>query len=419
MRKSLNTSKLFSASATGLQSVPFLRSLRFQLLVGTVVIIMLTSGASGWLATFSVTQRFERFLLQSDEARDLFIERIGEDRALADVGNGFIIEMVVQYPGPTNSLQQEFINSVTRVIIAVVLGAGAVALALVTLLVLPRLLTIEEITQAARRLAGGQLDQRVQVKANDEISALASSFNNMADSLEKAERLRRTMVNDVAHELRTPLSNIQGYMEGLRDGVIQPRAELFDSLYQESQLLTRLVNDLQMLSLAEAGQLNLRRVTTDLQPLIHAVVANLTDNLRAAAPIKVNIPASLPRVSIDPDRIKQVLTNLLSNALEHTPSTGSITVKARVEGGCVRVDVIDTGEGIPPQHLPFVFERFYRADPSRARSTGGSGIGLAIVKQLMQAHGGDVSVESQLGNGSRFSFTLPLPGASSSGAASA
>lgn len=367
---------------------------------------MLTSGASGWLATFSVTQRFERFLLQSDEARDLFIERIGEDRALADVGNGFIIE--VQYPGPTNSLQQEFINSVTRVIIAVVLGAGAVALALVTLLVLPRLLTIEEITQAARRLAGGQLDQRVQVKANDEISALASSFNNMADSLEKAERLRRTMVNDVAHELRTPLSNIQGYMEGLRDGVIQPRAELFDSLYQESQLLTRLVNDLQMLSLAEAGQLNLRRVTTDLQPLIHAVVSNLTDNLRTAAPIKVSLPSSLPRVLIDPDRIKQVLANLLSNALEHTPPSGVITLTARVQEGTVRVDVADSGDGIAPQHLPFVFERFYRADPSRARSTGGSGIGLAIVKQLVQAHGGDVSVDSQLGNGSCFSFTLPL-----------
>ena len=374
---------------------------------------MLTSGASGWLATFSVTQRFERFLLQSDEARDLFVERIGEDRALADVGNGFIIE--VQYPGPTNSLQQEFINSVTRVIIAVVLGAGAVALALVTLLVLPRLLTIEEITQAARRLAGGQLDQRVQVKANDEISALASSFNNMADSLEKAERLRRTMVNDVAHELRTPLSNIQGYMEGLRDGVIQPRAELFDSLYQESQLLTRLVNDLQMLSLAEAGQLTLRRVIGDFQPLVHAVVANLTDNLRAAAPIKVSIPASLPRVSIDPDRIKQVLTNLLSNALEHTPSNGSIALTAKVDGRCIHVDIVDTGEGIAPQHLPFVFERFYRADPSRTRSTGGSGIGLAIVKQLIQAHGGDVSVESQLGNGSRFSFTLPLAGQSSSG----
>lgn len=367
---------------------------------------MLTSGASGWLATFSVTQRFERFLLQSDEARDLFVERISEDRALADVGNGFIIE--VHYPGPTNSLQQEFINSVTRVIIAVVLGAGAVALALVTLLVLPRLLTIEEITQAARQLAGGQLNQRVQVKANDEISALAISFNNMADNLEKAERLRRTMVNDVAHELRTPLSNIQGYMEGLRDGVIQPRAELFDSLYQESQLLTRLVNDLQMLSLAEAGQLNLRRVVTELPPLIHAVVAGLTDNLRAASPIQLNVPTSLPRVWIDPDRIKQVLTNLLSNALEHTPATGSITVSASVDQDSLRVDIIDTGEGIAPQHLPYVFERFYRADPSRARSTGGSGIGLAIVKQLVQAHDGDVYVESQLGNGARFSFLLPL-----------
>lgn len=367
---------------------------------------MLTSGASGWLATYSVTQRFERFLLQSDEARDLFIERIGFDRALGDVGNGFIIE--IQYTEDPNSLQQEFLSSVTRVIVAVVLSAGAVALSLVTMLVLPRLLSIEEITQAARRLASGQLDQRVQVKANDEISALASSFNNMADSLEKAEHLRRTMVNDVAHELRTPLSNIQGYMEGLRDGVIQPRAELFDSLYQESQLLTRLVNDLQMLSLAEAGQLNLRRITTDLLPLIHAVVAHLTDNLRSSAQIRLNIPATLPRISIDPDRIKQVLTNLLANALEHTPLTGSITVSAGVEQGYVRISVTDTGEGIAPQHLPYVFERFYRADPSRARSTGGTGIGLAIVKQLVQAHGGDVYVESQLGNGSCFSFILPM-----------
>lgn len=367
---------------------------------------MLTSGISGWLATVSVTQRFERFILQSDDARDLFIEQIGVGAARADVGSGLIVQ--VEYSGTNSSLQQEFISSVTRVIVAVVLGAGAVALALVTLLVLPRLLSIEEITQAARRLAAGNLDQRVQVKAHDEISALASSFNNMADSLEKVERLRRTMVNDVAHELRTPLSNIQGYMEGLRDGVIMPRAELFDSLYQESRLLTRLVNDLQMLSLAEAGQLTLRRVSAQVPPLIHSVVASLTDNLRSAPLIEVKAAPTLPRVVIDPDRIKQVLTNLIANALEHTPENGAITIEATHNGEFVQIAVSDTGEGIAEEHLPFVFERFYRADASRTRSTGGSGIGLAIVRQLTEAHGGDVSVESRLGVGSRFTFTLPL-----------
>lgn len=390
---------------TASPSVPRFRSLRFQLLVGTVVIIIATSAISGWLATLSVTQRFERFLLRSSEAGDIFVERVGQALARADVGAGFIIE--IQLPDNNGTLQREFIDSMTRVIIAVVISAGAVALALVGLLVLPRLLSIEEITVAARRLASGQLDQRVKVKAHDEISALAISFNEMADSLERVERLRRTMVNDVAHELRTPLSNIQGYMEGLRDGVIQPRAELFKSLYEESELLTRLVNDLQMLSLVEAGQLILRRVISPLAPLIQSVVANLNDTSRAAAPIHIELAPDLPDVLIDPDRIKQVITNLLTNALEHTPATGSVTVTASTTAETVNITVRDTGEGIAAQHLPFVFERFYRADPSRTRRTGGSGIGLAIVKQLTQAHGGDVSVESQLGVGTVFTVSLP------------
>jgi signal transduction histidine kinase len=163
-----------------------------------------------------------------------------------------------------------------------------------------------------------------------------------------------------------------------------------------------------MLSLAEAGQLNLRRVPSNLPPLIHAVVASLTDNLSSTAQITVHAPDTLPRVVLDPDRIKQVLTNLLANALEHTHASGKITVTAAHNGDFIRVSVADTGEGIAPQHLPYVFERFYRADASRTRSTGGSGIGLAIVRQLTQAHGGSVSVESQLGLGSCFTFTLPV-----------
>lgn len=361
---------------------------------------------SGWLTTISVTQRFERFLLQSSEARDLFVEKIGQNTALADVGSGMIVE--IQYTEMNSGIQQEFLNSVTKVILAVVAGAGFIALSLVALLVVPRLLAIEDITQAARSLADGNLDRRVKVKASDEISALAQSFNDMADSLEKVERLRRRMVNDVAHELRTPLSNIQGYMEGLRDGVIMPRPELFDSLYQEAQHLTRLVNDLQILSLAEAGQLNLRREFAHIQALIESVVSQLNETRPNSAYIEQDIADNLPNILIDPDRIRQVLTNLLANAIEYTPASGHIYLKAIRDETVVRVSVTDTGNGIAPQHLPYVFERFYRADASRTRTTGGSGVGLAIVKQLVTSHGGEVSVVSEVGEGSTFTFTLPV-----------
>lgn len=391
---------------TALQRIPLFHSLRVQLLVGTVIIITATSVLSGWLTTISVTQRFERFLLQSSEARDLFVEKIGQNTALADVGSGMIVE--IQYTEMNSGIQQEFLNSVTKVILAVVAGAGFIALSLVALLVVPRLLAIEDITQAARSLADGNLDRRVKVKASDEISALAQSFNDMADSLEKVERLRRRMVNDVAHELRTPLSNIQGYMEGLRDGVIMPRPELFDSLYQEAQHLTRLVNDLQILSLAEAGQLNLRREFAHIQPLIESVVSQLNETRPNSAYIEQDIADNLPNILIDPDRIRQVLTNLLANAIEYTPASGHIYLKAIRDETVVRVSVTDTGGGIAPQHLPYVFERFYRADASRTRTTGGSGVGLAIVKQLVTSHGGEVSVISEVGEGSTFTFTLPI-----------
>ncbi|MBK9122668.1 MAG: HAMP domain-containing protein [Chloroflexi bacterium] len=363
---------------------------------------------SGWLASTSVTERFERFLIQSDEARNLFVEEIGQGIARADFGEGLVVE--VYYDEATAGLQQEYVTSVNRVITIVVIITGVVALALVTLLLLPRLLTIEEMTTAARKMADGHLDQRVRVKADDEISALAKSFNNMADSLERAERLRRNMVSDVAHELRTPLSNIQGYMEGLRDGVIEPRVQLFDSLYGESQLLTRLVEDLQTLTLAEAGQLHLRPEICDVTRLIFEVCTSFGDSRGQSHKLRMHVDTAFPAFHrIDPDRIKQVLTNLLSNAVEHTPAGGTITVELVSSASETTVSVSDNGSGIAPQHLPNVFERFYRADPSRTRATGGTGIGLSIVRQLVEAHGGKVSVTSSIGAGSRFEFTLPNP----------
>lgn len=380
----------------GSRQAPLLRSLRFQLLLGSLLIILLTSAFSGLLVTSSVTERFESVVAQPASSP-------GQSRCPA-----MEVCLIIESDAVSEAVKREFIASATNAVLIVLMTAGVITLLLLAILVIPRLRTIEDLTFAAKQLANGQWDQRVTVKAADEISELARSFNAMADSLQRVERLRRTMVSDIAHELRTPLSNIQGYMEGLRDGVITARPELFESLYQESQLLTRLVNDLQVLALADAGQLSLRRSTVSLHALVKNVVVSMREKSNKQATIHVKPMEQLPRVYVDSDRVKQVLGNLLDNALAHTPAHGYITIEARPEGDFVWLRVADTGEGIAPEHLPYVFERFYRADASRTRSTGGTGIGLAIVKQLIQAHGGDVQVESKIGVGSSFTFSLPI-----------
>lgn len=381
----------------GSRQAPLLRSLRFQLLLGSLLIIVLTSAFSGLLVTSSVTERFESVVAKPGTTNS------GVPRCPA-----MEVCLIIENDAVSEAVKSEFIDSATNAVLIVLMIAGAITLTLLAILVIPRLRTIEDLTLAAKQLANGQWEQRVNVQAADEISELARSFNAMADNLQRVERLRRTMVSDIAHELRTPLSNIQGYMEGLRDGVITARPELFESLYQESQLLTRLVNDLQVLALADAGQLSLRRSNVSLNALVKNVVVSIREKNDKQATIHVKPMEHLPRVHIDSDRIKQVLGNLLDNALAHTPPTGYITIEAHQEQDFVWLRVADTGQGISPEHLPYVFERFYRADASRTRSTGGTGIGLAIVKQLIQAHGGNVEVESEVGVGSIFTFSLPI-----------
>lgn len=380
----------------GSRQAPLLRSLRFQLLLGSLLIILLTSAFSGLMVTSSVTERFESVVAKPSTSA-------GQPRCPA-----LEVCLVIENDAVSEAVKREFIESATNAVLLVLMSAGVITLLLMAILVIPRLRTIEDLTYAAKQLANGQWEQRVHVKAADEISELARSFNAMADNLQRVERLRRTMVSDIAHELRTPLSNIQGYMEGLRDGVIAARPELFESLYQESQLLTRLVNDLQVLALADAGQLSLRRSTVSISALVKNVVMGIREKNSKQAAIYVKPMEHLPRIYIDSDRIKQVLGNLLDNALAHTPATGHITVESLLDQQFIWIRVSDTGTGIAPEHLPYVFERFYRADASRTRSTGGTGIGLAIVKQLIQAHGGEVHVESQVGVGSSFTFSLPL-----------
>jgi len=268
---------------------------------------------------------------------------------------------------------------------------------------------IHALSTTARQLGQGDLSQRVQVQGKGEVQELAQAFNSMASDLERAEQLRRNLVADVAHELRTPLSNVRGYLEAIRDGVIKPDAATIDSVNEEAALLSRLVDELQELSLAEAGELKLSYQAEDVAKLIKQTVASWQTQVASKEiSLSVDLPDKLPLVNIDWQRISQVLHNLLENAVAHTGKGGAITVAAAQQGDWVEISVVDTGEGIPAEDLPNVFERFYRVDKSRARAMGGSGLGLTIAKRLVEAHGGKIEVQSELGRGSRFSFTVPV-----------
>ena len=275
---------------------------------------------------------------------------------------------------------------------------------------------IRSVTDAARKIATGDLDQRVPEGSSDEIGQMAQTFNQMADALEHDRLLRQNMTADIAHELRTPLSIIQGNLEAMMDGVLPSNPKEIASLHEETLLLNRLVADLRLLSLAEAGQLHLDRTDTDILALVKQIVVSLqptADALHVA--LVTDLPVSCPNLRLDIDRTNQIFHNIIANALRFTPADGKITVHARLTEEAILVDISDTGTGIAPDDLPYIFDRFYRGEKSRNRASGGSGIGLAIVRQLMQAQGGDVEVKSpvQVENddtqyGSCFTLSFPL-----------
>jgi signal transduction histidine kinase len=314
-------------------------------------------------------------------------------------------------PPPAELLEEEkqFVGSVNRWLVGAVAIAGALAFALALALSRRILGPVHRLTNAAQRLSTGDLSQRVQVESRDEIGQLGLAFNGMADGLARLEQLRHNMVGDVAHELRTPLTNIRGQLEAVQDGLTAPTPELVDSLHEEILLLSRLVDDLQELAVAEAGQLRFERQSVDVAQAVEAAVRGSGGAAleRSARQIGIEIAPNLPRVEADPGRLAQILRNLIANATAHTSASGRIVIGVRQRGAFVEVEVRDDGEGIAPEHLPLVFERFYRADLSRGRATGGAGLGLAIVRQLVRAHGGDVRVESEPGAGAAFFFTLP------------
>jgi len=311
--------------------------------------------------------------------------------------------------GEGGASPQTLAEAINRFLLWGILLAVGIALAWTFVLSRRMSLPIRALAVTARRLGRGELSQRVQLRERGEVQELAEAFNAMASDLEHAEQLRRNLVADVAHELRTPLSNVRGYLEAIHDGVMTPDVATVGSLNEEVALLSRLVDELQELSLAEAGELKLVYQAEDIARLINQTLAAWQPQMTAKGlSLSLHLPDGLPPVSIDWQRIGQVLHNLLENAVAHTRSGGTITVAAIRQGNWVEISVSDTGEGIPREDLPNIFERFYRVDRSRTRATGGSGLGLTIARRLVEAHGGKIEARSKTGKGSRFSFTVPV-----------
>lgn len=315
---------------------------------------------------------------------------------------------LVEYGLNNNSSEATFLTSVNRALWLAVLIAGLTALLLALLFSSALVKPLHTLKAAAGRMEQGDLNQRVTIKGKGEVSALAHAFNTMAESLSRSEQAHRNLVSDVAHELRNPLMNIRGYLELLQDQTLEPTPETIASLYEETSLLSRLVADLQDVSLAEAGQLHLKRQALSLEEVVSQAAQMAQPSLaRKDLALHVCLPPNLPDIEADQERVAQILRNLFSNAITHTPDKGKICITASACESLVRISVQDTGTGIAPEHLPYLFERFYRVDASRTRATGGTGLGLAVVKQLVQAHGGQITVTSLPGQGSCFTFTLP------------
>jgi signal transduction histidine kinase len=276
---------------------------------------------------------------------------------------------------------------------------------LVSKRIMQPLIQMENITQ---KFAAGRLEERMPASEIPELNRLANSFNRMAADLEGVEQRRRELVGDLTHELRTPLTIVEGYLEGLADATIEPSVDIYQRLAKETARLRQLVNDLQELSKAEAGYLPINARPVDLRPTLIALRRKFADQVLEGGPvIRLECPPDLPLAIADPERVEQILINLLGNALRYT-AEGSIIIRAWSEPTKLWIAVTDTGHGIAPHELSLVFERFWRSDRSRDRYSGGTGIGLAICRRLVELQEGRIEVESELDRGSTFRFYLPL-----------
>ena len=443
-------------------------SLQFRLVAGFAVVLVLTLGAVSAYIGYSADRAVERLQLDVDQARSDRIQQImlrsysvsgnwesaqavaetvgklfGRHIVVADIRGrivgdsqlrsgrpwqmgrpdqrfksvrgqvGDVGSFLVQdsdgfeeFPEPRLS---RFVGVINRSLIYAGIAAGLGGLLVVSILSRRTLTPVRALSTAARRLGGGDLSQRVSAPGNDEVGQLGHSFNSMAAGLEKAEQQRKNLVADVAHELRTPLSNIQGYVEAMRDGVLEPDQATLDTVHAQTMHLGRLVEDLRLLAQTESEDFRLNLEQESLGDVLrHSVEGFRARSSSIDVGLNLDIPDELPMLLIDRTRISQVLGNLLENAVRHSSSGGEVNVVAGVSEGRVVVTVADGGDGIAPEDIAHVFDRFYRADPSRTRATGGAGLGLTIAKKIVEAHGGEIRAESVKGQGSRFIFELPV-----------
>jgi signal transduction histidine kinase len=307
---------------------------------------------------------------------------------------------------PTES-HAMFLSSIHRYLIGASVLAALAAIGLSFLLTRRVLRPLSEINRVIRKLAAGDYSARVENCANDEIGRLGATFNQMSDSLQRIEELRHNMVVDVAHELRTPLTNIRGYLEALQDGVVSGTAKTFGLLHSEVFRLIHLVEDLQRLARADAAKGHLALQQVDLAELVEQVSALYLPGLRERQiRLETDIPEDAATLLADPDKLLQILSNLVQNACRYSSAQGCVRIAARHANGALEVGVENSGDAVADKDLPLLFERFYRQDRSRSRESGGAGIGLAIVRQLVEAHGGEVGVQN-IAEGVRVWFRLP------------
>jgi len=325
--------------------------------------------------------------------------------------NGKVVGTILRASQPPgfNPQETQFLQNTNNALIYAV--AGSLLVALLLGIVLSRTLTrpLKALTVAAQGISQGQLEQQVIVKSNDEIGQLATAFNRMSQEVAHENQLRRQMTADIAHDLRTPLTVISGYIEAMRDGDLKPTPQRLTLIYSEIERLQTMVGDLRMLSLADAGELSLNPLQIEPKTLLERAAALFKHQAeQQGVSIGVKAAAGLPEIQVDEARMIQVFGNLITNALRYTPLEGKITLSAQVSGSRMEINVEDTGTGIDPKELPNIFERFHRADPSRHTESDEIGLGLAIVKALIESHQGTVSAESTLGQGTTIHILLPI-----------